>query len=107
MIFILDNIFLKGSLNVNFLESTEAPAYEREVNLNSPEIIDFLNKEIFGGEEVVSDIILSFNKEMEVSASIYIRRMLGNDETHMLKASLAEILQVKRDNIQINGGKYE
>ncbi|HOW22033.1 MAG TPA: hypothetical protein PLV23_00235 [Sedimentibacter sp.] len=107
MIFILDNIFLKGSLNVNFLESTEAPAYEREVNLNSPEIIDFLNKEIFGGEELVSDIILSFNKEMEVSASIYIRRMLGNDETHMLKASLAEILQVKRDNIQINGGKYE
>ncbi|HHY99950.1 MAG TPA: hypothetical protein GYA03_02525 [Tissierellia bacterium] len=107
MIFILDNIFLKGSLNVNFLESTEAPAYEREVNLNSPEIIGFLNKEIFRGEEVVSDIILSFNKEMEVSASIYIRRMLGNDETHMLKASLAEILQVKRDNIQINGGKYE
>ena len=107
MIFILDNIFLKGSLNVNFLDSKEAPAYEREINLNSPEIIGFLNKEIFRGEEVVSDIILSFTKEMEVSASLYLRRMIGNDEADRLKTCLAEILQVKKDNIRINGGKYE
>jgi hypothetical protein len=107
MIFILDNIFLNGSLNVNLLKTSEAPAYQREIKVNSPEIIAFINKENFKGEEVVSDIILSFTEDMEVSASVYLRKMIGNDELNKLKSNIAEIFQLKSDNIYINGGGYE
>lgn len=107
MIFILDNIFLNGSLNVNILGDRKIPAYEREINLNSPEIIAYINREVFRGEEVVSDIILGFTEDMEVSASVYLSRMVGNDENKDLKTKIGEIFRVKTDNIHINGGKYE
>ncbi len=103
IIFVLDNIFLNGSMNVNLPEMTQAPAYEREVNINSisPEIIDTINKENFQGEEVISNISLSFSKDMEMSAYVYVKRMLGNDEINKLKLNIAEIFQLKTDNIDI------
>jgi len=56
---------------------------------------------------VVSDIILGFTEDMEVSASVYLSRMVGNDENKDLKTKIGEIFRVKTDNIHINGGKYE
>jgi hypothetical protein len=108
MIFILDNIFLSGSLNINLLKTTDVPAYQREVNVNSPEIIDSINKAIFRGEDVVSNITLSFNEDMEISAEVSLKRLPGNDELNELKENIAEIFQLNSDNIDfINGGLYE
>lgn len=110
MIFILDNIFLSGSLNLNLIKSTDVPAYQREVNVNSisPEIINSINKVNFQGEDLVTNIDLSFNEDMEISAKVYLRRMPGNDEINKLKENIAEIFQLNSDNISfINGGLYE
>ena len=103
IIFVLDNIFLNGSMNVNLPERTQAPSYEREVNINSisPEIIDTINNENFQGEEVISNISLSFTKDMEMSAYVYVKRILGSDEINKLKLNIAEIFQLKTDNIDI------
>lgn len=110
MIFILDNIFLSGSLNLNLLKTSDVPAYQREVNVSSisPEIIDSINAANFQGEEVVSNITLSFTDTMEIKAKVSLKRMANNDELHKLKANIAEIFQLNSDNIDfINGGLYE
>jgi chorismate mutase len=92
---------------MSLLKTTEVPAYQREIKVNSPEIIDFINKENFQGEEVVSSIILSFTEDMELSAAVFLRKMIGNDELYKLKLNIAEIFQLNSDNIYINGGGYE
>lgn len=108
MIFILDNIFLSGSLNINLLKAADVPVYQREISVNSPEIINSINKEIFGGEEVVSNITLSFTEDMEISAKVNLRRLPENDEFNKMKENIAEIFQLNSDNIDfINGGLYE
>lgn len=110
MIFILDNIFLSGSLNMSLFKISHVPAYQREVNVSSisPEIIDSINKDNFQDQEVVSSIALSFTENMEMTAKVYINRMVGNDEINKLKANIAEIFQLNSDNIEIkNGGLYE
>ena len=108
MIFILDNIFLSGSLNINLLKAADVPVYQREIKVNSPEVIDFINETNFPGEEVVSNITLSFNEDMEISARVNLRRLPANDEINKLKENIAEIFQLNSDNIDfINGGLYE
>lgn len=109
IIFILDNIFLNGRMNVSLPVIADAPAYQREVNVKSisPEIIDTINKENFQGEEVVSNITLSFTEDMEITAIVYLRKMIGNEELDKLKLNIAEIFQLNSDNIDINGGAYE
>ena len=109
IIFILDNIFLNGRMNVSLPVIADAPAYQREVNVKSisPEIIDTINKENFQGEEVVSNITLSFTEDMEITAAVGLRKMIGNDELDKLKSNIAEIFQLNSDNIDINGGAYE
>lgn len=109
IIFILDNIFLNGRMNVSLPVIADAPAYQREVNVKSisPEIIDTINKENFQGEEVVSNITLSFTEDMEITASVGLRKMIGNEELDKLKLNIAEIFQLNSDNIDINGGAYE
>ena len=108
MIFILDNIFLSGSLNINLLKATDVPVYQREIKVNSPEVIDSINETNFPGEEVVSNITLSFNEDMEISARVNLRRLPANDEINKLKENIAEIFQLNSDNIDfINGGLYE
>ena len=108
MIFILDNIFLSGSMNINLLKAADVPVYQREIRVNSPEVIDSINKTNFPGEEVVSNITLSFNEDMEISARVNLRRLPANDEINKLKENIAEIFQLNSDNIDfINGGLYE
>ncbi len=110
MIFILDNIFLSGRLNMSLFKISDIPAYQREVNVSSisPEIIDSINKENFQDQEVVTSMALSFNEDMEMTAKVYLNRILGNDEINNLKANIAEIFQLKSDNIEFkNGGLYE
>ncbi len=109
IIFILDNIFLNGRMNVSLPVIADATAYQREVNVKSisPEIIDTINKENFQGEEVVSNITLSFTEDMEITASVGLRKMIGNEELDKLKLNIAEIFQLNSDNIDINGGAYE
>ena len=109
IIFILDNIFLNGRMNVSLPVIADATAYQREVNVKSisPEIIDTINKENFQGEEVVSNITLSFTEDMEITAAVGLRKMIGNEELDKLKSNIAEIFQLNSDNIDINGGAYE
>ena len=108
IIFILDNIFLSGSMNVKLPITTDVPAFQREVNVKSisPEIIEAINEENFQ-EEVVSNITLRFTEDMQISAIVYLRKMIGNDELDKLKSNIAEIFQLNSDNIDINGGAYE
>ena len=108
IIFILDNIFLSGSMNVKLPVTTDVPAFQREVNVKSisPEIIEAINEENFQ-EEVVSNIILRFTEDMQILAIVYLRKMIGNDELDKLKSNIAEIFQLNLDNIDINGGAYE
>lgn len=108
IIFILDNIFLSGSMNVKLPVTTDVPAFQREVNVKSisPEIIEAINEENFQ-EEVVSNITLRFTEDMQISAIVYLRKMIGNDELDKLKSNIAEIFQLNSDNIDINGGAYE
>ena len=108
MIFILDNIFLSGSLNINLSKAADVPVYQREVSVNSPEIINSINEEIFRGEDVVSNITLSFTEDMEIRAKVNLRRLPENDESNKMKENIAEIFQLNSDNIDfINGGLYE
>ena len=109
IIFILDNIFLNGRMNVSLPVIADATAYQREVNVKSisPEIIDTINKENFQGEEVVSNITLSFTEDMEITAAVGLRKMIGNEELDKFKLNIAEIFQLNSDNIDINGGAYE
>ena len=109
IIFILDNIFLNGRMNVSLPVIADATAYQREVNVKSisPEIIDTINIENFQGEEVVSNITLSFTEDMEITAAVGLRKMIGNEELDKLKLNIAEIFQLNSDNIDINGGAYE
>lgn len=110
MIFILDNIFLSGSLNLNLLKAEPAPAYEREVNVKSisPQILASINASHFQDEEVVSNISLTFSSSMEMTARVYLTRMLDDDALNKLKINLAEIFQLDPDKVSfINGGLYE
>lgn len=110
MIFILDNIFLSGSLNLNLLKISDVPAYQREVNVSniSPEIINSINEANFQGEDLVSKIVLSFSDDMEIHAIVYLKESIGNDGSNNLKSNIAEIFQLSSDNISfINGGLYE
>jgi len=108
IIFILDNIFLSGSMNVKLPITTDVPVFQREVYVKSisPEIIEAINEEDFQ-EEVVSNITLRFTEDMQISAIVYLRKMIGNDELDKLKSNIAEIFQLNLDNIDINGGAYE
>lgn len=103
MIFILDNVFLSGNLDINPFKTTEAPVYQREVNVKniSPQLIDSINQTNFQGEEVVSDMIISLTENMEMSLRVNLLRMVENDELNKLKINLAEIFQLKSDNIEI------
>lgn len=95
---------------MNLIKISDVPAYQREVNINSisPKIIDSINKKNFQGEEVVTNINLSFTDTMEINAKVYLRRMAGKDEINKLKENIAEIFQLNSDNIDIiNGGLYE
>ncbi|MGB4439319.1 MAG: hypothetical protein WBJ13_08885 [Sedimentibacter sp.] len=112
MIYVLDNIFLNGSIDVNMLENMPSisSSYEREVTIKSVdrEFIDTLNKNNYEGEEVIKNIELSFTENMDVKAKITLNKLLNTDEVNELKKNIAEIFQISSDNIDtISGGMYE
>lgn len=112
MIYILNNIFLNGSIDLNILENMPSISsnYEREVTIKSvnQEFIDTLNKNNYQGEKVIENIELSFTENMDIKAKITLNKLLTMDEVNELKKDIAEIFQISSDNIDaISGGLYE
>jgi hypothetical protein len=56
---------------------------------------------------VVSNIILRFTEDMQISAIVNLRKMIEKEELDKLKSNIAEIFQLNSDKIEINGGVYE
>jgi len=108
MIYILDNIFLNGSIDVDILENipTYSSSYEREVSIKSVDrdFIDSLNKNNYQGEEVIKNIELSFTESMNIKAKVTLNKLLSSDEVDELKKDIAEIFQISSDNIDIISG---
>ncbi|WP_313345531.1 hypothetical protein [Sedimentibacter sp.] len=105
MIYILDNIFLSGSININILNDLPAleKTYEREVTLSSIDenFIESINKDYFEGDNVVKNISLSFTEDMDIKAEITLNKLLSFDEVNALKTNIADIFHVKSENIYI------
>ena len=111
MIYILDNIFLNGSIDLSSFNKKEVPVYQREISVKkiSPEIIDVINED-FENRDVVSNITLSFTDDMEMHAYVVLNRIIGNEELNVLKEKIADIFQLT-DNVDFiygsTGGIYE
>ncbi len=105
MIYILDNIFLNGSININLLNdlSTLETTYEREVTLSSIDsnFIDSINKDCFEGDDVVKNISLNFTEDMNIKAVITLNKLLSNDEVNTLKNNIADIFHINFKNIYV------
>lgn len=105
MIYILDNIFLNGSIDLNLLKdmSMNVSTYEREVSLSSidEDFIDSINENQFEGDDVVKNITLNFTEDMDVKAVVILNKLLSIDEINKLKTDVAEIFQISSDNIDI------
>ncbi|WP_440977735.1 hypothetical protein [Sedimentibacter sp. LTW-03] len=105
MIYILDNIFLNGRIDLNILNNIkpEDYAYEREVSIQNfdQNFIDSINEKIFEGDDVVRDITMNFNDDMDIKAVVTLNKLLSMDEVNRLKTDMAEILQTSSDNIYI------
>lgn len=105
MIYILDNIFLNGSMNFKLLE--EIPAinspYEREVSINNVDqnFIDSINENEFKGDDVVKNITLKFTDDLEFNVVVELNKLLSRDEIDNLKTRVAEIFQVSSDKVYI------
>jgi hypothetical protein len=105
MIYILDNIFLNGSIDLNLLKdmSMNVSTYEREVSISSidEDFIDSINENQFEGDDVVKNITLNFTEDMNVKAVVILNKLLSIDEINKLKTDVAEIFQISSDNIDI------
>lgn len=107
MIYIIDNIFLNGRVDLSLLNDAVFTdpnyEYEREVNIGSTDkdFIDSINEDMFEGDDVIKDITLKFTGDMNVKATVTLNKMLSADELNKLKEDIAEILQVSPDNIDI------
>lgn len=105
MIYILDNIFLNGSIDLNLINDIplKKSSYEREVSINSVDrnFIDSINENQFEGDDVVENITLNFTEDMNVKAVVTLNKLLSMDEINKLKTDIAEIFQISSDNINI------
>lgn len=105
MIYILDNIFLNGSIDLNILKDIPLydSSYEREVSINSIDqnFIDSINEDQFKGDDVVKNITLNFTEDMDIKAVVTLNKLLSMDEINRLKTDIAEIFQISSDNIYI------
>lgn len=105
MIYILDNIFLNGSININILDDLPSleSAYEREVTVSSMDenFIKSINEDYFEGDDVVKDITLSFTEDMDVRAEIKLNKLLSIDEANSFKINMADIFNIESENIHI------
>lgn len=105
MIYILDNIFLNGRVDLNLLNDITPKdySYEREVSINGVDqsFIDSINENSFEGDDVVKNITLSFTEDMDVKATVALNKLLGMDEINRLKTEIAEIFKISSENIYI------
>jgi len=105
MIYILDNIFLNGSIDLNGLIDMPLKdfSYEREVSVDSVDqsFIDSINENEFEGDEVVKNITFNFTENMDVKAAVELNKLLSMDEINKLKEDLAEIFHISPDSINI------
>lgn len=105
MIYILDNIFLNGRIDLNLLDDIglNTTSYEREVSISSIDenFIDSINEIHFEGDDVVKNIDLNFTENMNFNVEVTLNKLLSSDEINRLKTEVAEIFQVSSDNIII------
>ena len=105
MIYILDNIFFNGSININIFDDLPSleNSYEREMTLSSidDDLIKSINKNYFEGDDVVNNISLSFTEDMDIKAEITLNKLLSFDEASVLKTNIADILNIESENIYI------
>lgn len=106
MIYLLDNIFLNGSIDLNMINeiSMMDTNYEREVSVNNIDqsFIDSINENHFEGDDVVKNITLNFTEDINFEAVVTLNKLLSMDEINNLKTDLAEIFQISSDNIYFN-----
>lgn len=106
MIYILDNIFLNGSIDLNMLHDIPSinSSYEREVSVSNIDqnFIDSINIAQFEGDDVVKNITLNFTEDMNIKAVVTLNKLLSMDEVNKLKTHIAEIFQISSDNIDID-----
>jgi len=105
MIYILDNIFLNGSIDLKVLGDIPSidSSYEREVSIGGIDrnFIELINVNLFDGEDVVKNITLNFTENMDVKAVVSLNKFISNEEVIRLKAHISEICKVSSDNIEI------
>ena len=105
MIYILNNIFLNGSIDFNSIVDIPANdlSYEREVSVSNidRDFIDSINENLFEGTDVVNNITLNFTENMDVEAVVELNKLLSMDEIDTLKTNLAEMLNIGSDDISI------
>ncbi len=105
MIYILDNIFLNGRIELNLLNNMpfDDSSYVREVSIESIDqsFIDSINKNQFEGDDVVKNITLNFTEDMNYKAVITLNKLLSIDEINKLKTDIAKILQISSEDIYI------
>ena len=105
MIYILDNIFLNGSIDLKMLGDIPSidSSYEREVSIGGIDrnFIELINVNLFDGEDVVKNITLNFTENMDVKAVVSLNKFISNEEVVRLKAHISEICKVSSDNVEI------
>ncbi|MGD9570089.1 MAG: hypothetical protein AB7V48_17565 [Sedimentibacter sp.] len=105
MIYILDNIFLNGRMDLDLLNDIPLnnASYEREVSITSIDenFIDSINENHFEGDDVIKNITLKFTDDMSFQAVITLNKLLSTDEINSLKTDVAEIFQISSDNVNI------
>lgn len=105
MIYILDNIFLNGSIDLNMLNDIPSidSSYEREVSVSNIDqnFIDSINVAQFEGDDVVKNITLNFTEDMNIKAVVTLNKLLSMDEINKLKTYIAEIFKISSDNIYV------
>lgn len=105
MIYILDNIFLNGSIDFNSIVylPTNKIGYEREISVKNidEDFIDSINEGLFEGTDVVKNIALNFTENMDLEAVVQLNKLLSTDEAHTLKTNLAEAFNIDFDNVRI------
>lgn len=105
MIYILDNIFLNGSIDLKVLGDIPSidSSYEREVSIGGIDrnFIELINANLFDGEDVVKNITLNFTENMDVKAVVSLNKFISNEEVTRLKAHISEICKVSSDNVEI------
>lgn len=105
MIYILDNIFLNGRVDLNLLNNipTIDSSFEREVSVTNIDqsFIDSINENQFEGDDVIKEITLNFTEDMNVKAVVTLNKLLNINEINRLKTDIAEIFKISSNNIVI------